>query len=139
LADDGPRGGASASVGAGGWPTIRYYNKGTGVEGASYVKKTDAPMCEELGPKGGLLHDYIDDAADTSLCSVKEPFSGCSEKQKKYIAKMIDKGSEVIAKQYDRLVGMKGKKMAPSLKKWLGQRIKILKDLKKVGVSHDDL
>jgi len=137
LADNGPRG--SASPGAGGWPTIRYYNKETGVDGASYVKKTDAPMCEELGPKGGLLHDYIEEAAGTSLCSVKEPYSGCSAKQEKYIKKMMGKGSDAIEKQYDRLSGMQGKKMAPSLKKWLDQRIKILQELKKVEVTHDEL
>ena len=27
--------------GAGGWPTIRYFNKGTGYDGAPYAKKTD--------------------------------------------------------------------------------------------------
>ena len=35
--------------GAGGWPTIRYFNKATGYEGAAYTKKTDDPMCTELG------------------------------------------------------------------------------------------
>jgi len=116
-----------------------YYNKETGVEGASYEKKTDDPMCDELGPKGGLLNDYIEEAAGTSLCTVKEPFSGCSEKQAKYIKKMMVKGPEAIEKQYERLVGMQGKKMAPGLKKWLDQRIKILKDLSKAEVTHDEL
>jgi len=127
LADGGPRG--SASPGAGGWPTIRYYNKETGVDGASYEKKTDAPMCDELGPKGGLLTDYIEEAAGTSLCSVEEPYTGCSKKQEKYIKKMVEKGSAEIKKQYDRLLGMKGKKMKSSLKKWLGQRTNILRSL----------
>lgn len=137
LADSGPRG--SASPGAGGWPTIRYYNKETGVEGAAYDKKTDDPMCDELGPKGGLLHDYIEEAAGTSLCTVKEPYTGCSNKQEKYIKKMMGKGPEAIEKQHERLVGMQGKKMAPGLKKWLNQRIKILKDLSKAEVTHDEL
>jgi len=139
LADNGPRG--SASPGAGGWPTIRYYNKETGVDGAPYVKKTDDAMCDELGPKGGLLNDYIEEAAGTSLCSVEEPYTGCSSKQEKYIKKMQDKGLVEIEKQYERLLGMKGKKMKASLKKWLGQRITILKSLIAVGepVTHDEL
>jgi len=139
LADNGPRG--SASPGAGGWPTIRYYNKETGVDGASYEKKTDDPMCDELGPKRGMLNDYIEEAAGTSLCSVEEPYSGCSEKQTKYIKKMLGKGTEARKTQYDRLLGMQGKKMKSSLKKWLGQRIKILKELiKRDGeTTHDEL
>ena len=52
LSGGGPRGGATASPGAGGWPTIRYYNKETGVDGANYEKKSDMSMCDELGPKG---------------------------------------------------------------------------------------
>ena len=36
----GPDGG-DLSPGAGGWPTIRYFNKGTGYDGAPYAKKTD--------------------------------------------------------------------------------------------------
>ena len=35
--------------GAGGWPTIKYFNKETGYEGATYNKKTDKSMCDELG------------------------------------------------------------------------------------------
>ena len=48
LSGGGPRGGATSSPGAGGWPTIRYYNKETGVDGANYEKKTDMSMCTSL-------------------------------------------------------------------------------------------
>jgi len=136
LADGGPRG--TGSPGAGGWPTIRYYNQETGVDGASYVKKTDDAMCDELGPKGGLLDEYIEEAGATSLCSVKEPYSGCNEKQVKYIKKMVAAGSEKIESQQQRLLKMKGKKMKKALKKWLGQRLSILKSLSK-GAAHDEL
>lgn len=37
------------SPGAGGWPTIRYFNWLTGYEGAPYPKKTPKSMCDELG------------------------------------------------------------------------------------------
>ena len=45
-------GGPTARPGSGGWPTIRYYNKETGVDGASYTQKTSMSVCDELGPKG---------------------------------------------------------------------------------------
>lgn len=137
MADDGPRG--TGSPGAGGWPTIRYYNQETGIDGASYVKKTEENMCDELGPKLGLLNDYIEEASGTSLCSVQEPYTGCSEKQTKYIKKMLGKGSAEVEKQHERLSGMKGKKMKSSLKKWLGQRVTILGQLLKSEGIHDEL
>ena len=44
--------------GGGGWPTIRYFNRDTGLEGGSCEKVTSKPMCEELGGDGALLQDY---------------------------------------------------------------------------------
>ena len=35
--------------GQGGWPTIRYFNTATGKQGAPYEKKTNLPVCQELG------------------------------------------------------------------------------------------
>lgn len=43
------------SPGAGGWPTIRYFNKETGKDGAPYEKKTDKAMCDELGDLGKIF------------------------------------------------------------------------------------
>ena len=40
--------GTDQSAGAGGWPTIRYYNKETGYGGGAYTKKTSDAMCTEL-------------------------------------------------------------------------------------------
>lgn len=47
-------------VGEGGWPTIRYFNKRTGVKGLSYVKKTEEAMCTELGPTNPYMEDFVD-------------------------------------------------------------------------------
>jgi len=49
--------------GAGGWPTIRYFNQETGIDGASYEKKTGKSVCDELGPKENYLMEYIHQAA----------------------------------------------------------------------------
>lgn len=130
LSDNGARGGPGANPGAGGWPTVRYYNKETGVEGAAYEKKTDMAMCDELGPKGDTyLDEFIMEKANTSLCKATDPFTGCSDKEKKYIEKISAKSAEEQAAQQTRLLGMKGKKMTQANKEWLNQRLAILKQL----------
>lgn len=53
--------GGPYSAGMGGWPTIRYFNKETGVEGKPYVKKTDGAMCDELG-NDKYMTEYITEA-----------------------------------------------------------------------------
>lgn len=139
LSGGGPRGGATASPGAGGWPTIRYYNKETGVDGANYEKKSDMSMCDELGPKGmsegnnGYMVDYILEAGKTTLCSIDEPYNGCGEKEKGYIVKMSAAAPAEIATKVARLEGMKGKSMKPELKQWLNQRAAILKQFSSKG------
>lgn len=51
--------GAPHFPGRGGWPTIRYYNEDTGLEGGDYVKKTEDPVCNELGPYTNYLKEYV--------------------------------------------------------------------------------
>jgi hypothetical protein len=52
--------------GQGGWPTIRYFNKETGPEGASYEQKTEDAICTELG-KEDFMIAYVEQAGRTSL------------------------------------------------------------------------
>jgi len=138
LSDGGPRGGEGASPGAGGWPTIRYYNKETGVLGKNYEKKTDMSMCDELGPKGEhYMQDYVEEAGGTSLCSTDAPYNGCSEKAIKFIEKMKSVGATKIASEITRLGNMKGKAMKADAKQWLDMRLKILNGLSKA--SHEEL
>lgn len=111
--------------GMGGWPTIRYFNKETGYEGASYTKKTEGAMCDELGNLDHM-QAYVMEAGQTSLCSI-ETKSGCSEKESGYIDKMQGKSAADRQAQFDRLSGMTGQSMKDSLKQWLGQRLAILK------------
>ena len=56
----GPEGGAQ-NPGAGGWPTIRYYNRKTGYDGEAYVKKTSKSMCDELGGRAPSHPDAMED------------------------------------------------------------------------------
>mmetsp|Transcript_32118 Transcript_32118/g.43991 ORF Transcript_32118/g.43991 Transcript_32118/m.43991 type:complete len:155 (+) Transcript_32118:212-676(+) len=128
LQGGGPRG--SGSPGKGGWPTIRYYNKQTGAAGKDYEKKTSMAMCSELGPEGGLLPSFIEEAGKTSLCSTEGPeYSGCSDKQKKFIGQVEEMSPEDREKQIARLRTMKDKKMKPELSKWVSQRLVILEAL----------
>mmetsp|Transcript_15021 Transcript_15021/g.21020 ORF Transcript_15021/g.21020 Transcript_15021/m.21020 type:complete len:145 (+) Transcript_15021:190-624(+) len=134
LSDGGARGGEGANPGAGGWPTVRYYNKETGPLGAAYEKKTDMAMCDELGPKGDhYLQDFIMEKGNTSLCKAEAPFTGCTDKEKTFIEKMGEKSAEDITKAAARLEGMKGSKMTEKNREWLNQRLAILKQLAKGG------
>lgn len=48
-----------------GWPTIRYFNKETGISGADYVKKTNKPICKELGTTEAMTA-YVVEKGNTS-------------------------------------------------------------------------
>lgn len=137
LSGGGPRGGEGANPGAGGWPTIRYYNKETGILGESYKQKTSSAMCDELGPKLNMLQEYIEEAGQTSECSIVAPYNGCGDKQKKFIEKMGEKSADVVDAQIERLTKMKGSPMKADLKQWLGQRLAILKQFKKAGAKDE--
>lgn len=123
LSED-PIRGAPHNPGSGGWPTIRYFNAETGLAGASYVKKTDKPMCEELG-KFDSMSAYVEEAGKTSLCSAADE-KGCDEKEVAYIRKMKLKTAQELTSQLDRLSTMEGGSMKPELKAWLVKRKKIL-------------
>lgn len=113
--------------GAGGWPTIKYFNKDTGYEGAPYPKKTDKSMCEELGDDE-YMRAYVEEMGSTSLCSAKTA-DGCNEKEKGYIEKFKAKTGEEVTAELARLSGMSDSKLKPDLKKWLNMRKAILKQM----------
>jgi protein disulfide-isomerase A6 len=100
-----------------GYPTIKYFTDETGDEGEDY--------------KGGRDYDALAQFVTDNLgggCDVNAP-DGCDEKEQAYIAKMKAKSPEDIAKQLERLSGMKGDSMKKELKVWLNKRLSILKQL----------
>ena len=115
--------------GAGGWPTIKYFNKDTGYEGAPYDKKTSKSMCDELGDNS-MMEDYVLEAAGLSLCDVVSG-EGCSEKEKTFAEKYSAKSTADVKAQLTRLNGMNASKMTPDLAAWMKQRKAILKSLLK--------
>lgn len=122
------------NAGAGGWPTVRYFNSDTGKDGAPYDKKTDKSMCDELGDID-YMTAYIEEAGKTSLCAIDG--SGCDERSAKYMAKMKVKSKKELEDQLKRLEGMEGKEMKQDLKQWVRARKKLLKVLMAHG--HDEL
>lgn len=128
----GPNGEAY-SPGAGGWPTIRYFNKQTGIAGGEYVKKTDKAMCDELGDES-TMEEYVEEYGNTSLCSVKDG-KGCDEREIAFIAKSQAMSIHGQQAQLTRLEGMESKPMKPELLVWLKKRKKILKQLVAAGGS----
>jgi len=126
--------GTEQGAGAGGWPTIRFFNKQTGYGGKPYPKKTDKAMCDELGPGEEYMQEYVEEQSGASLCSINDTAKGCSDEQKKFIAKWLEKPAPDVKKQLDRLQGMvdkDGTSMKPEALKWAKQRLGIIKQVGK--------
>jgi len=103
--------------GVSGYPTIKYFTSETGPEGAAY--------------SGGRDYDALDAFVRDSLqtvCSIEER-EGCNEKENAFIEKMQAKSVDEIAKQIERLDGMKSKPMKPALGAWLKTRLRLLKQM----------
>lgn len=62
--------------GAGGWPTIRYFNKKTGKDGAPYDKKTDKSMCDEVSERVYKMVSFIFIVENNLMCC--HSLSGCT-------------------------------------------------------------
>ena len=100
-----------------GYPTIKYFNSETGPKGTDY--------------SGGRTFDDLKKFVEENL-EVKcllDNVEGCSDKEKEFMDKWKAKGKEDVAAQLGRLKGMSSGSMKPDLKKWLVQRMSILKQL----------
>lgn len=135
LAEESTLRGPPHNPGKGGWPTIRYFNQETGLEGGSYVQQQEVAICDELGSEKNMIA-YIEDYGNTSLCSVVT-LEGCNEQSIKYIEKMKGQGRDKILSQLDRLDGMDEKAMTLDLSNWLQTRKKILKQLTEMDVGDE--
>ena len=129
------RGGAH-NPGAGGWPTIRYFNSETGVSGGNYKKVTDLPMCSELGDRMRMI-DYVESYGNTVLCDVNDG-RNCNEKELAYIEKTKAMGAEDQEKQVTRLEGMTEKPMKAELAEWAYRRMRILNKLLAISATREN-
>lgn len=100
-----------------GYPTIKYFSAETGPKGADY--------------SGGRSFDDLKKFVEETLevkCLLDNK-DGCSEKEKEFMDKWTAKSADEVKAQVERLQGMSGGSMKPDLKKWLVQRLNILKQL----------
>jgi protein disulfide-isomerase A6 len=100
-----------------GYPTVKYFVEGDIDEGKSYDQGRDFDTLKGFVEETLLVKCLIADPAG----------SGCDEKEQGYIEKMVAKSADERSKQLLRLDGMKSQTMAPSNKKWLMQRLGVLK------------
>jgi len=98
-----------------GYPTIKYFIQGEDAQDYQGGRDFDS------------LKSFVEDKLQ-KLCSVEDT-KDCTDKEIKFIEKNKGKSADDVKKSLTRLEGMKGQKMAPDLKKWLLQRINILKQL----------
>ena len=108
-----------------GYPTIKYFKDGDS-RGEDYQGGRDFDS----------LKQFVEDELEVK-CSVEDP-SECSDKEKAYIEKMKAKSAEERSAQLARLDGMSGGKMKAELRRWLGQRIRILKQLDENKDANDE-
>jgi len=125
--------GAPHNPGHGGWPTIRYFNKKTGLKGGTYLKKTDKAMCQELGDEE-YMFAYIEEYSNTLLCSAATGI-GCDDKSKKFIAEVTNLSLEQAKSQLEDLEDMEVSSLKPDVLQWLNRRKAILRQI----VGHDEL
>lgn len=104
-------------IGVEGYPTVKYFVEGDIDEGKSY----------DQGRDFDTLKGFVEETLLVK-CIIADPVgSGCNEKEQGYIEKMMAKSADERSKQLHRLDGMKSQTMAPSNKKWLMQRLGVLK------------
>lgn len=144
LSEGGPRATSKSGdhqAGAGGWPTVKYFNKRTGFQGSSYAmddKKTDMPMCDELGYGEKYLAEYVMEKGKTQLCSSAPPFKGCSSDTKEKSQKLYDKAEKKkigwIETKLEKVLDQKNSKLWPRYpeveQNWIIQQIGILESAK---------
>jgi len=136
-----PGTGSRWSPGAGGWPTVRYFNSGTGYEGSPYKKKTSKAMCDELGDIT-MMRDYVTEMA-TPPCHIGDgtdvdPSTNCNEQELSFISTWRSKNNEEHEKELTRLNKMLSSSknsLKPAQLAWLNQRIAILKQFTSTSTS----
>ena len=100
-----------------GYPTIKYFTAETAEKGDDY----------QGGRDFAALKEFVSESLEVKC--LLDNTEGCSDKEKDFMSKWKDKDKADAKAQYERLNGMKGNSMAPDLKKWVMQRISILKQI----------
>lgn len=127
--------GTSFEPGKGGWPTHRYFNKATGLQGLPYERTTEKKICEELGD-ADMMRAYVEEVAGVALCDATTG-AGCSEKEQSFILKMRGTGADALSSERARLKavvdGDNAANLPDSLRHWTHQRLAIIAQLEAGG------
>lgn len=127
---EAPIRGPPHNPGAGGWPTVRYFTKETGVDGANYEKKTSGQMCDELGDLNNMV-DYVESASGAELCAASG--ANCNEKEMAYLEKRKSLSQQELKGQLDRLQKINSDSLKDELKEWNFRRQRIIMKLMSGG------
>jgi len=100
-----------------GYPTIKYFTAETAEKGDDY----------QGGRDFAALKEFVSESLEVKC--LLDNTEGCSDKEKDFMAKWKDKPKADATAQLERLTKMMGGSMAPDLKKWVAQRVGILKQL----------
>ena len=100
-----------------GYPTIKYFTADSPATGSDYQGGRDFDS----------LKSFVSDTLEVKC--LLDNLEGCSDKEKDFMEKWKAKEKVEAAAQLDRLNKMVGGTMAPDLKKWVAQRVNILKQL----------
>lgn len=109
-----------------GWPTIRYFNRETGEEGADYVQKTNQKVYDELRDFDVMV-DYIEQAGNTILCDLNGKF--CNKMEKDYIKLVKKKSLDELIQLRKRLYAMDVNLLVKEIQEWNLRRRRILTKL----------
>jgi len=100
-----------------GYPTIKYFTADTDAKGADYSGGRDFDG----------LKKFVSETLEVKC--LLEDDTGCSDKEKEFMGKWKAKDKADATAQLERLSKMVSGTMAPDLKKWVAQRISILKQI----------
>ena len=100
-----------------GYPTIKYFTADSEPTGTDYSGGRDFDS----------LKKFVEDTLEVKC--LLDNTEGCSDKEKDFMGKWKAKDKADVTAQLERLSKMVGGTMAPDLKKWVAQRISILKQL----------
>lgn len=135
LSEEQVQGKYAGSPGEGGWPTIRYYNKQTGYEGAFAGDWKDAnglsgAMCDVFGDESTMT-SYVEEMGGVLMCTdldclcSKKESGACAKKEVDYHKKFETSSLEEVQGRLKLLSGSLAK--SGKADKWMSERISILK------------
>ena len=135
LSEEQIRGKYAGSPGAGGWPTIRVYNKETGYEGKfagdwKEANNLGGAMCDVFG-KEDTMQQYVEEMAGVLLCTeigclcARKESGECAKKELDYYAKFEAAPMEEVQSRLKLLSGSLAKASKPDA--WMAERVAILK------------